>query len=172
MLKSKVIICSNSKSGMVATPRIIKKGQPDEETLYSVMVKQSVTTGLSRIGNTSNRVAFLSLNQATKDIFEESGYLVDGFKLSDLTECHLVVTETIVPWQYKSGPKQGENQPHKVYPSGHPKAGQDILYRGQKVYRNTVFSEDMSEKDVLLKEGAPNTQMETAPEVEGTDNPE
>ena len=181
MLKSKVIICANSKSGLVATPRVIKKGTPEEETLYSVMVKQAVTQGLSRIGNTSNRVAFLSLNQATKDIFEDSGYLVDGFKLSDLTECHIVIKETLTPWQYKSGPKQGEDQPHKIYPAGHSKAGQDVLFRGQKVYRNSAFSEDMSEQDVLLRESTvtntveatvTDTQLETETEVEGTESRE
>tara|TARA_R110000796_G_scaffold170246_1_gene287124 strand:- start:249 stop:740 length:492 start_codon:yes stop_codon:yes gene_type:complete len=148
-MKTNVKIVENSETGIVVKMRAITNSKTGEvSNVGSVMVQQSVVSGFSRIGHASKRTAFLTLSEDALAVMQP--YLKHGTELP--FKGQIVINETLTPYTYKSGPKAGQNQDHKIFPKGHALAGQAITFNGQKVYRNTLFTEDMSIQDVLLKD--------------------
>jgi len=142
-MKSKVIVRAHKDTGAIVTMKtIVNKETGEEREVGTVMVEQSRITGLGAIARVSKRVAFVTLEQEVVDILKPM--LVDGGEFP--VEGKLVVTETTTPYIKKDGTTQE--------PKRHGGTGEVMMYKGEPIYRNTDFSEDMSAQDVLLKDVA------------------
>tara|TARA_R110002050_G_scaffold93686_1_gene195630 strand:+ start:113 stop:598 length:486 start_codon:yes stop_codon:yes gene_type:complete len=148
-MKTPITIAENSQTGNVVTMKsITNKATGETSRVGSVMVQQSVVSGFSKVSYASKRTAFLTLSESALAVMQP--YLKNGAELPFAGQ--IVVTETLTPYIYKSGAKEGQPQDHKVYPKGHALAGQEVTFNGQRVYRNTEFTEDMSLTDTFLKD--------------------
>ena len=145
--------------------KVIKKTDENgvEQVYGSFMVAQRTIGGFSKnsMGRGSRRIAYITLSW--DNIEALSDYLVDGAEFP--CQGKIVIEETLTPYIYKSGDKEGTKQEPKKYPKSHKKAGQVITYKGMPVYRNSYFTENLSEQDIFLKD------IPTA-EAEGTDSEE
>lgn len=140
-MKNQVTIVANSKTGNVVTMKsITDKSTGEVREVGSVMVQSKSVSGLSRLGRVSTRTAFLTLEADALEFLEDS--LVDGAILP--IDGKIVVEETLKPYIKKDGKKQE--------PKINPSTKKVITYQGKPVYRNTYFTEDLSAKDVLLKD--------------------
>ena len=142
-MKSKVIVRAHKETGALVTMKtIVNKETGEGRQVGTVMVESSTITGLSGIGRVSKRVAFVTLEEEVVDLLKP--YLTNKGEFP--VEGKLVVTETVVPYIKKDGTNQS--------PKIHGSTGEVMTYRGQPIYRNTDFSEDMSKQDVLLRDVA------------------
>ena len=151
-MKSAVTILAHSVTKNVVTLKEIKNKDGVVSTVGSFMVEQSVISGLSRnsIGQSSRRIAYITLGESAINILLKNNMLEDGKELP--FKGQVCIEETLTPYLYKTGEKKGQKQSPKIFPKGHAKAGEEITYMGQPVYRNTFFTEDLDVKDVFLKE--------------------
>lgn len=139
-MKSPIKILANSKTGQVVTMREITNSKTGEvSSLGSVMVEQTHIS-LDGIARLERRTAFLSLPEDVIDAM--SDYLTDGAILP--IEGKIVVEETLVPYKSKSGKLQE--------PKINPTTKAVITYKGQPVYRNTRFTQDMNAQDIFLRD--------------------
>ena len=142
-MKSKVIVRAHKETGALVTMKtIVNKENGEERQVGTVMVESSTITGLSGIGRVSKRVAFVTLEEEVVDLLKP--YLVNKGEFP--VEGKLVVTETTVPYIKKDGTPQS--------PKIHGSTGEIMTYKGEPIYRNTDFSEDMSKQDTLLRDVA------------------
>lgn len=140
-MNTKVIVRAHKETGALVTMKnIINKEDGSERAVGTVMVEQSAITGLSGIGRVSKRVAFITLEEEVVDLLKPS--LVDGGEFP--VQGKLVVTETTVPYIKKDGTPQE--------PKRHGGTNEVMTYKGQPIYRNTDFSEDLKAVDVLLRD--------------------
>ncbi len=142
-----VIVRTASKdSDEIITSRQIEytdkeSGEIIKMDTYSFRVESKRLTGLSTFGRMQVRSAYITLTQEAFDSIGEQLY--DGLDLSELgVQGKIVVEETLVPYKKKNGKTQD--------PKINPSTGKPILYKGKKVYRNSRFTEDLSEQDILL----------------------
>ena len=157
-MKTPVKIVENSDTKQVVKMKeITNKLTGETSRVGTVMVQQSVVSGFSRIGHASKRTAFLTLSEDALSVMQP--YLSHGTELP--FKGQILVTETLEPYIYKTGSKAGQKQDHKIYPKGHAMADQEITFNGQRVYRNTAFTEDMSLTDTFLKDGLNNSTSST-----------
>ena len=142
-MKNQVLVVENSKTGNVITMKTIKDSKTGESReVGSVMVQSKAPTGLSRIGRLSVRTAFVTLEQDLLDYFDGEINNNEPFPMQG----KIVVNETLKPYVFKSGPKKGQNQDAKTKGKG----GAVIKHNGLPVYRNSFFSTNMDEQDILL----------------------
>jgi len=132
----------NSKTGKIITLSTITDDKGVKREIGTLMVQSSAPSGLSRIGRLSTRTAFITLEKDLMDYYEGSLFHNTEFP----TQGKIVVSETLVPYIYKSGEKKGQKQDPKTRGKG----GAVITHNGKPVYRNSYFTTDMSEQDVLL----------------------
>jgi len=142
MLKSIVKVIENSKTGQVVTLNKITDSDGKKREIGTVMVQSSSPSGLSRIGRLSTRTAFITLEKELMDYYE--GSLIHNQEFP--TQGKIVINETLVPYIYKSGEKKGQKQEAKTRGKG----GAVITHNGKPVYRNSYFTTNMAEQDVLL----------------------
>lgn len=139
-MKNQVTIVANSKTGNVVTMKSITDKKTGEiREVGSVMVQSKSLSGLSRLGRVSTRTAFLTLEADALEFLED--YLIDGASLP--FDGKIVIEETLKPYIKRDGTKQE--------PKINPSTKEIITYQGKPVYRNTYFTEDLSVKDVFLK---------------------
>jgi len=142
-MKNQVLVVENSKTGNVITMKTIKDSKTGESReVGSVMVQSKAPTGLSRIGTLSVRTAFVTLEQDLLDYFEGELNHGEPFPMQG----KIVINETLKPYIFKSGPKKGQPQDAKTKGKG----GAVIKHNGKPVYRNSFFSTNMDEQDILL----------------------
>ena len=142
-MKNQVLVVENSKTGNVITMKTIKDSKTGESReVGSVMVQSKAPTGLSRIGRLSVRTAFVTLEQDLLDYFDGEINNNEPFPMQG----KIVVNETLKPYIFKSGPKKGQPQDAKTKGKG----GAVIKHNGKPVYRNSFFSTNMDEQDILL----------------------
>jgi hypothetical protein len=144
-MKSKVIVNAHKDTGAIITMKtIVNKETGEERQVGTVMVSQSKITGLGAIARVAKRVAFVTLEEEVVDILQP--LLTDGGEFP--VEGKLVVTETTKPYIKKDGSLQE--------PKRNTSTGEIMMYKGEPIYRNTDFSEDMNAQDVLLRDVAGN----------------
>jgi hypothetical protein len=142
-MKNQVLVVENSKTGNVITMKTIKDSKTGESReVGSVMVQSKAPTGLSRIGRLSVRTAFVTLEQDLLEYFEGDLNSGEPFPMQG----KIVINETLKPYIFKSGPKKGQPQDAKTKGKG----GAVIKHNGKPVYRNSFFSTNMDEQDILL----------------------
>ena len=142
-MKDQVLVVENSRTGNVVTMKSITDKLTGEiREVGSVMVQSKAPTGLSRIGRLAVRTAFVTLEQNLIDYFGQDLVAGEPFPM----EGKIVVNETLKPYIFKSGPKKGQPQDAKTK----GKNGAVIKHNGKPVYRNSFFSTNMDEKDILL----------------------
>lgn len=132
----------NSKTGNLITLSKITDDKGVKREIGTLMVQSSAPAGLSRIGRLAVRTAFITLEQDLMDYYEGSLFHNQAFP----TEGKIVINETLTPYIYKTGEKKGQKQDPKTRGKG----GAVITHGGKPVYRNSYFTTDMSEQDVLL----------------------
>jgi hypothetical protein len=140
-MKSKVLVRAHKDTGAIVTMKtIVNKETGEERQVGTVMVEQSKITGLGAIARIAKRVAFVTLEEEVVNLLQPM--LTNGGEFP--VEGKLVVTETTKPYIKKDGSLQE--------PKKNGSTGQVMMYKGEPIYRNTDFSEDMSAQDVLLRD--------------------
>lgn len=142
-MKNQVIIKENSKTGLVVNMRSITDKETGEmREVASVMLQQKSLTGLSRLARVSTRTAFITLELDALEMLQDELIADAPFPFAG----KIVIEETLTPYIKSNGEPQD--------PKTKGKGGAVITYEGKPVYRNSKFTTDLSEQDVLLKESA------------------
>jgi hypothetical protein len=149
MIKSNVLVVADKATGEISRNRIINYKDPETGKALTrevgvVMVQSKSLSGLSSLARVSTRTAFITLEQDALEFLMESGQLKDGKEFP--VEGRIVIEETLEPYIKKDGTTQN--------PKIKPTTGEIMTYKGQPVYRNSFFSEDISQSDVYLRESA------------------
>lgn len=152
MKKGQAIVVANTKTGDVVTMRQITNKDGETRDVGVVMVQSKTLSGLGTLARVATRTAFITLEEDALDFLE--GELKDGQPFPQ--EGKIVIEETLEPYIRKDGTKQE--------PKINPTTEEVITYKGQPVYRNSYFTEDVNAQDIFLKE--------SANAMAGTDAPE
>jgi len=142
-MNNQVTIAENSKTGVISTASTyVDKDTKEEKTHYKVMIKQTSFVSSNGYVNEVSRVAFITLDEKTHNAFDAAGLLVNGATLP--LPGKIVVEEVLTFYTSKKGVKQ------KPKRAG---AGKRIMtHKGMPIYRNTMFTQDMAQPDIFLKE--------------------
>ncbi|MGK0464805.1 hypothetical protein [Clostridium sp.] len=139
-MKKLQAIVKNNKDGDVVTMRNITDPNTGEtREIGNVMVQSVSYTGFSKVARLSKRTAFIALEAdllaiLIEDINDGQAFPIDG---------KIVINETVTPYIKKNG----DTQDPKTRGAG----GAVMTFNGQPIYRNSFFSENLDEKDLLLK---------------------
>ena len=155
MKKQIVIAKAHKDTGELLTSRTISRKVGDEvieETVYTVMVQSKSLANLSGIGGLQTRTAFITLREEAVEYLGSSLQADKPFP----EEGKIVIRESLEPYISKSG-KQQE-------PKINPTTKEPILYKGQPVYRNMEFTQDMDAQDVFLREVSTGVEVEAEQE--------
>ena len=146
---SQVIIKENSKTGNVVNMRTITDKAGVKREVASIMIQQTSMSGISRMGRASVRTAFITLEQSGLELMKP--YLIKDAVFPYAGK--IVIKETLIPYTKANG----ETQEPKI----DPRTREVITYQGQPVYRNSQFTEDINEADILLKDTPSNVDQST-----------
>ena len=143
-------ILANSKTGAVVSLKTIDNPETGEkQELASIMVQSQTLSGFSKgIARIEKRIAYATIPAEALDIDFFGNKQPLSASLIDQApwpfEGKIVVKETLTPYVKKDGTKQE--------PKINPRTGEIITFNGSPVYRNTLYTEDMSDSDVFLRE--------------------
>ncbi len=140
-MNTKITIVANPNTGNVITERTMTNKDGSTSVLGVIQLSQKSMTGLSGIGRVSKRTAFVTLGEDALEFMADS--LVEGAEFP--VAGRLVIEETLKGWVSKDGERSQD-------PKINPTTKDVITYKGQPVYRNTSFSEDVNAPDVFLKD--------------------
>lgn len=137
-MKLPVIAHSHPTTGELFTQKEWKNEAGETQQNFTIMVKQASFSGFSGIARQSTRVAFITMDSSMKEslapfITDNSPFPVEG---------KIVIKETLTPYVKSDGTLQS--------PKINPTTGEVLTHNGQPIYRNTSFTDNLSEQDVLL----------------------
>lgn len=148
-------VIGNKTTGLAITMKSITDKNGVKRQVGSVMVQsKEASFGKGSFGRMSVRTAFITLEQDYLDEFENQ--IIVGEDFPSLGK--IVVNETLTPYVFKSGPKKGQSQEPKT----RGKNGSVMLHNGSPIYRNTFFTTNMDEADILLSADDENSSEEAA----------
>jgi hypothetical protein len=139
MKKSKTLVVNNKQGDVVTMRSITDKKTGEVREIGNVMVQSTSITGLSKLGRKSKRTAFISLEADVLEYLLDE--LVDGQPFP--IDGKIVINETIVPYVKKDNTLQDAKT--------RGKGGTVMTFQGDPIYRNSFFSENLDETDILLQ---------------------
>jgi hypothetical protein len=149
MKKSKTLVVNNKQGDVVTMRSITDKTTGEVREIGNIMVQSTSITGLSKLGRKSKRTAFISLEADVLEYLLDE--LVDGQPFP--IDGKIVINETIVPYVKKDGTFQDAKT--------RGKGGTVMTFQGDPIYRNSFFSENLDETDILLQADPENVDGDT-----------
>ena len=116
-------------------------GEVTQDCNYKFMLTQDVDVFNNGYINTTTRVAFVPVSQKSFDSWKKRGLLEDGTVFP--FEGKIVVKETLKPYVNKNTGKVQEPKKRGVH-------GTICYHDGEPIFRNSTFTMDMEDEDVIL----------------------